>query len=79
MPSNAAGQNSAGSNSGSNASAPTGKSDYAMIKDAGFRNKNEFMLSYGLRMKNQDDYEEAKAILDGMRKIDEQQAKGADK
>ena len=30
-------------------------------------------------MKNQDDHEEAKAILDGMRKIDEQQAKRTDK
>jgi len=77
MPSNAD-QNSAGFNSGSNISASTGKSDYAMIKDAGFRNKNEFMLSYGLRMKNRDDHE-AKATLDGMRKIDEQQAKGMDK
>lgn len=55
------------------------KLDYAMIKDAGFRNKNEFMLSYSLRTKNQDNHEEAKAILDGMRKIDEQQVKGADK
>ncbi|OCL07662.1 hypothetical protein AOQ84DRAFT_364784 [Glonium stellatum] len=101
MPSNAADQDSAGSNLGSRNSASIGKSDYAMIKDAGFHSMNEFMLSYGLldlcapsrtdssqlgllvsksvRMEDHDDHGETNAILDGMRKIDEQQAKGKDK
>lgn len=35
----------------------------AASKDAGFRNFNEFLLSYGLRMYNDDDVQEGKAIL----------------
>lgn len=42
-----------------------------MIKDAGFNNMNQMMQSYGLKMHNHEDVEEAKAILDGFRKIDE--------
>lgn len=42
-----------------------------MIKDAGFSNMNSFMQSYNLKMHDDDDLQEAKAILDGLRKIDE--------
>jgi hypothetical protein len=42
-----------------------------MIKDAGFNNMNHMMQSYGLKMSNHEDIQEARAILDGFRKIDE--------
>jgi hypothetical protein len=35
-------------------------------KDAGHRNFPEFLLSYGLRIYNEEDVEEGKAILRGM-------------
>lgn len=36
------------------------------VRDAGFRNFNDFLLSYGLRMNNHDDVLEGKAILRAM-------------
>jgi hypothetical protein len=42
-----------------------------MVKDAGFRNMNHMMQSYGLKMCNDEDVQEAKNILNGFRKIDE--------
>ncbi|KAH7310048.1 hypothetical protein BKA65DRAFT_559365 [Rhexocercosporidium sp. MPI-PUGE-AT-0058] len=46
---------------------PADKSDYQWLKDAGYKNMYHFMLSYGLKMHGDDDYEEGKAILKGMR------------
>ncbi|PMD49323.1 uncharacterized protein K444DRAFT_622882 [Hyaloscypha bicolor E] len=46
------------------------KSQNQMIKDAGFSNMNRFMQSYNLKMHDDDDLREAKAILDGLRKVD---------
>jgi hypothetical protein len=57
--------------SASHSSSSGGKPDYRMIKDAGFNNMNHMMQSYGLKMHNHEDIQEAKAILDGYRKIDE--------
>jgi hypothetical protein len=51
------------------------KSQYRLIKDAGFDNMNQFMNSYGLKMHDHGDVQEAKAILEGYRKIDEAQRK----
>ncbi|QDS77741.1 hypothetical protein FKW77_004617 [Venturia effusa] len=36
------------------------------VRDAGFRNFNDFLLSYGLRVYNHDDVLEGRAILRGM-------------
>jgi hypothetical protein len=47
------------------------KSQYRTIKDAGFDNMNQFMNSYGLKMYNHEDVQEAKAILEGYKRIDE--------
>lgn len=35
-------------------------------RDAGFTSFNHFMMSYGLKMHNDDDVQEAKAILRGL-------------
>jgi hypothetical protein len=58
-------------NNSSNPPSSDRKSDYRMVKDAGFDNMNRMMQSYGLKMSNHEDVLEAKAILDGFRKIDE--------
>ena len=75
MPSNTNKQSSsnsgAASNNSSNPPSSDRKSDYQMVKDAGFDNVNHMMQSYGLKMHNHEDVQEAKAILDGFRKIDE--------
>jgi len=49
---------------------PSRKSDYQIIKDGGFRDMKHFMESYGLRMHDDDDLQEAKAILQMMREND---------
>jgi hypothetical protein len=37
-----------------------------MVKNAGFRNFNHFMQSYGLKMHDDDDVQEGKAILNAL-------------
>ncbi|PMD28530.1 hypothetical protein NA56DRAFT_742660 [Hyaloscypha hepaticicola] len=58
-------------NNSSKAPSSDRKSDYRLIKDAGFNNMNHMMQSYGLKMSEHEDIQEARAILDGLRKIDE--------
>jgi inhibitor of KinA sporulation pathway (predicted exonuclease) len=58
-------------NNSSKAPSSDRKSDYRLIKDAGFNNMNHMMQSYGLKMSEHEDIQEARAILDGFRKIDE--------
>ena len=45
-------------------------SDYAFLKNAGYKHFNDFMQSYGLRVYEPDDIEEAKAILRGLKEVD---------
>lgn len=42
-----------------------------MLKDGGYKDMPEFMHSYGLKIYKDDDYEEAKQILDAMREADQ--------
>lgn len=42
------------------------KNAQSAAKDAGFDNFPAYVLSYGLRIYNEDDVEESKAILRGM-------------
>ena len=63
----ATGQSAAGSTNTSAFSQP--KSQNQLIKDAGFDNMDRFMKSYGLKMHDHDDVQEAKDILDGYRQI----------
>jgi hypothetical protein len=51
--------------------APKDKSDYRILKDGGFSNMNQFMQSYGLKMHNDDDIQEAKGIIEGFRQVDQ--------
>ncbi|KAL2008461.1 hypothetical protein VTN00DRAFT_6655 [Thermoascus crustaceus] len=64
---------SSGSNSNSSNNSSSGgsayKSDSRVVKDAGFDNMPHFMASHGLKMSSGDDYAEAKAIIDGYRRI----------
>jgi hypothetical protein len=51
----------------------TEKSDRQLLREAGFNSMKDFMLSYGLKdMSDADQIAEGKAILDGFRKIDQQ-------
>ena len=52
----------------SNDTAPASKpmSQYAMVREAGFTSFNQFMLSYGLKIHDDDDIKEAQAILKGL-------------
>lgn len=54
----------------SNTNTNTQMSFNQMVKNAGFSNFNEFMLSYGLKMYNDDDVQEAKAILRALYELD---------
>jgi hypothetical protein len=54
------------------------KSDYRLIRDGGFRDMNHFMQSYNLKIHDHDDYQEAKQILAGFRKLDEEEAQQAE-
>ncbi|PYH30358.1 uncharacterized protein BO87DRAFT_400601 [Aspergillus neoniger CBS 115656] len=47
---------------------PNEKSQYRMIKEAGLNGMHDFMLSYGLKPYDFEDYDEAKEILDTMRR-----------
>ncbi|OJI90978.1 hypothetical protein ABZX51_004484 [Aspergillus tubingensis] len=51
---------------------PNEKSQYRMIKEAGFNGMHDFMLSYGLKPYDFEDYDEAKEILDTMRRYDQE-------
>ncbi|GKZ35157.1 hypothetical protein AbraIFM66950_005709 [Aspergillus brasiliensis] len=46
---------------------PNERSRYRMIKEAGFNNMHDFMLSHGLKPRSLEDYGEANQILDTMR------------
>ncbi|ORY10884.1 hypothetical protein BCR34DRAFT_566168 [Clohesyomyces aquaticus] len=48
------------------------KSDYRIIKDGGWENKEHFMLSYDLKPRNHEDVREAGQILDKFREMDAQ-------
>ncbi|MCJ1301899.1 hypothetical protein MMC08_004700, partial [Hypocenomyce scalaris] len=63
---NGAGNGSSSKNNNNNP-APS-RSDAAYTKSAG--GMNNFMNSYGLKMHNAADVQEAKAIIDGFRKMD---------
>lgn len=43
------------------------RTNYRIIRDGGWDNLHHFMLSYGLRPYNADDYETAKVIIQGFR------------
>lgn len=47
--------------------APKDQSQRQFLKECGYDGMQHFMLSYGLKMWNDDDLEEAKAILEGLR------------
>jgi len=52
---------------------PSSISTNAFLKAGGFDSMNHFMQCYGLRMYNDDDVQEAKAIIAGMRANDQAQ------
>lgn len=59
-------------NSGRSAEvAPQDKSDNQFLKDGGYRHMNDFMQSYGLKMHDHGDVQEAKSILEGLRQADQ--------
>lgn len=73
--SNCGSSSSSGSNNSNNSNSSGGssqsyKSDYRVVKDAGFDNMPHFMASHGLKMSGGSDYAEAKAIIDGYRRYD---------
>lgn len=43
------------------------RTNYRIIRDGGWDNIHHFMLSYGLKPYNADDYETAKVIIQGFR------------
>lgn len=43
------------------------RTNYRIIRDGGWDNIHHFMLSYGLKPYNPDDYETAKVIIQGFR------------
>jgi hypothetical protein len=54
---------------------PDQKSDKQILKEGGYTGMNHFMQSYGLKIWNDDDVQEAKEIIKGFRAIDEQNAR----
>jgi hypothetical protein len=48
------------------------KSDYRMVRDAGFNSKPEFMRAYGIKTWDLDAYDRAKDIMDGFHRVDAQ-------
>ena len=62
---------SAGKDTSNSSSAAAPKSQYRVLKDAGYDNMNHFMQSYGLKSHDDDDLREGKAILEEFRKRDE--------
>ncbi|KAF7534674.1 hypothetical protein G7054_g6000 [Neopestalotiopsis clavispora] len=68
-------QNSNTSNNQQGNAQPSGQSaktpsDYRVVRDAGFDNNRDFMLSYGLRTYEPDDVAQSKEILQGFRDAD---------
>ncbi|PVH79849.1 hypothetical protein DL98DRAFT_532692 [Cadophora sp. DSE1049] len=51
---------------------PALKSDYKFLKEAGWENMYYFMLSYGLKIHDDEDYEEGKAILKALRESEQE-------
>ncbi|RAK98684.1 uncharacterized protein BO80DRAFT_361175 [Aspergillus ibericus CBS 121593] len=51
---------------------PEEKSQYRMIKDAGYNNMHDFMLSYGIKPSSLGGYDEARQIIDIMRRHDQE-------
>ncbi|OJJ73669.1 hypothetical protein ASPBRDRAFT_512211 [Aspergillus brasiliensis CBS 101740] len=51
---------------------PNEKSQFRMIKEAGFNNMHDFMISHGLKPYIHEDYGEASQILDTMRRYDQE-------
>jgi len=51
---------------------PSEKSDYQILKEGGYSGMKGMMDSYGLKLYNDDDVQEAKEILKGFRAIDQQ-------
>ncbi|PYH63601.1 uncharacterized protein BO88DRAFT_430257 [Aspergillus vadensis CBS 113365] len=51
---------------------PNEKSQYRMIKEAGFNGMHDFMLSHELEPYNFGDYDEANQIIDTMRRYDQE-------
>ncbi|PWY73079.1 hypothetical protein BO94DRAFT_239131 [Aspergillus sclerotioniger CBS 115572] len=51
---------------------PNEKSQYRLFKDAGFNGMHDFMLSYGLKPSNFEDYDGAHQIIDPMRRYDQE-------
>lgn len=68
--------NASFSSSNPGSSASQSKSDNRLLKDCGYRNMKHFMDSYGLKISDDDDLAEAKEILKGFRKIDEETGQG---
>lgn len=50
---------------------PSEKSKYQVIKEGGWKNFQDFMLSHNLRMYNDDDVQYAKHLVDCYRELDE--------
>ena len=61
------------SNSTSDPTNSPEKSNNQIIKEAGFTGMHGMMLSYGLKMYNDDDVQEAKQIVAGFRALDKGQ------
>jgi hypothetical protein len=52
---------------------PKDKSQYRWFRDGGYTGMPHFMATYGLKLSNDDDLEEAKAIIARMREEDQKQ------
>jgi hypothetical protein len=52
---------------------PKDKSDYRFLKDGGYRNMQHFLQSYCLKLGDDEDLEEGKQILLGLREIEQAQ------
>jgi hypothetical protein len=51
---------------------PNEKSNYRIVKEGGWDNMEHMMLSYGLKLYNDDDIQEAKQIIEKFREYDQQ-------
>jgi hypothetical protein len=50
---------------------PQNKSHNQILKEGGYSGMNHFMLTYGLKMHDDGDVQEAKRIIEGFRQIDQ--------